>query len=208
MADRSVQETKLVLDAKLFEFCLRSGIHFCFFSPMGNIDGIYIFHKVNGLLFADMFIQSAAKIIGNIIFSIGKSACTAKTAHNGTGFTFDTAFYLISVNGTVTSGKRMAFFKNCDFQIRVSVDQLIGRKNTARTGTNNNHIIFQFAHTPYVFYRFNCLPIVSCKKKQVPFHGFITLFYPIIIWVLEQATGRKYGKTVFTKTAKCVTMHS
>ena len=69
---------------------------------MSHVDLIHVFHKLSSCLFANVFVQSAAKIIGNVVFTIGECARSAESAHNGAGFTFDAGFDLITVNRAVT----------------------------------------------------------------------------------------------------------
>ena len=72
MTDGCIQQVQLVLHAKLAEFCTGRGIHLRSGAAVCHIDLIYIFHKINGSLFSDIFVKRAAEIIGNIIFTIGK----------------------------------------------------------------------------------------------------------------------------------------
>ena len=69
---------------------------------MGHIDLVHIFHKLSRCFFADVLIQSTAKIVGNVVFTIGERARSAESAHNRAGFTFDAGFDLVTVNRAVT----------------------------------------------------------------------------------------------------------
>ena len=49
-----------------------TGIELCAFAAVFQIDLIHIMHQIQGLFFADILVQGAAKVIGDIIFSIGE----------------------------------------------------------------------------------------------------------------------------------------
>ena len=115
MAHRSIQQFQLILHAELLERSSGSGIHFRSLATVGHIDAVHIFHQFKSPFSSDVLIEGAAKIVGDIVFSIGKSSRPAKSVHDGAGLTLDTAFDLISVNGTMALLQRMSPIKYSNF---------------------------------------------------------------------------------------------
>ena len=62
-----------------------------------------------------MFIKCTAEVIGNIVFTIREGTGTAETAHDRTGFAFNTGFYFLAIDGTMTFVQRISLFENRDF---------------------------------------------------------------------------------------------
>jgi hypothetical protein len=73
-------------------------------------------HKIQRALFADVFVKSAAKVIGNIIFSVGKSSRASESAHNGAALAVDAGFYFFSVDGAFALTQCMTGFENRDLE--------------------------------------------------------------------------------------------
>ena len=94
------------------------------------------------MIFADVFIQRTAESVGDVVFSIGKSTCTAETAHNGTALAVNAALDLISIDGTVALLQRMTGFEDGDLQVGILLYQLVSGEDTAGAGTDNNDVIF------------------------------------------------------------------
>ena len=101
MTHGSVQQIQIILQAQLLKMCARRGVQLRAFAAVAHIDLVHITHQLYGLLLAHVLIKRAAEIVGDIIFSVGKSARTAETAHNGTAGTAHTGLHLIAVYGTV-----------------------------------------------------------------------------------------------------------
>lgn len=79
-----------------------------------EVDSIHIFHQFNGCLFSDILIESAAEIIGNVVFSIRKCTGSAESTHDGAAFAVNTGLDFITINGTFTVLQRMSYLKNSD----------------------------------------------------------------------------------------------
>ena len=136
-----IQKIQFILQTELLELSSCCRIELCSLSAIFHIDIVYIFHQFNGFVFSDMLVQCSAKIIGDIIFSIGECTCATKAAHNRTSLTVDTVFDFFAVNRTFSFFKRISLFKNSHFVIRFFFHQLVCRKDSSRAGTNNDHII-------------------------------------------------------------------
>ena len=141
MTYRCIQKVQLVLQAEFLELGSCCGIKLSSLTTVFHVDIINVFHQLDCLALADMLIQSSAKIIGNIIFSVRKRTCTAETAHNRTSLTVDTVLYLFAIDWALSFLKGITLFKNCYFAVRFFFHQFICCKNPSRTCTDNNHII-------------------------------------------------------------------
>ena len=114
MADRRVEQVQPMGHADLAEAGTGRGIQLCPFSAMDQIDPVYILHQLNGLFPADIFIESAAEIIGDIILAIGESAGAAESIHDGTGLAADAACDLVPVNRALPFLQHVAGLKDRD----------------------------------------------------------------------------------------------
>ena len=141
MSDRCIQKLELVLHADLFELCAGCRIKLCALTAVLHINLVNIFHQINGRLLADMLVQSTTKIICDIVFSVRKSTCPAKTTHNRTALAGNTALYFLSVDRTFSLSKLMSCLKNRYFAVRILLDKLICSEDTSRSCSNDYHII-------------------------------------------------------------------
>ena len=108
---------------------------------MGHVDGIHIVHQLQRLLFADMFVQRAAEVVGDIVFTVRKRACAAESAHDRAAFAVDTGFDLLAVDGTFALFEAVTRLEYRCLEARVQLLQLIGRENTARARPDNDNIV-------------------------------------------------------------------
>ena len=143
MPDGGIQQVQIILNADGLEFGAGGGVELGAFAAVGHVDLIHIFHQIQGPLFADVFVEGAAKIIGNVVFSVRKCACAAETAHNGAAFAADAAFDGGAVDGAGALVQRVTGLKNADFQLGVPQDQLIGGKNTARARADDQYVVIR-----------------------------------------------------------------
>ena len=130
-----------VCDFTEAEISRRLGIVFISLATVGYIDLVHILHQVQRLLFPDMLVKGAAKIIGNIVLSVGESPGAAEAAHDGAALAPHTGGDPLAVDGAVPLFQRVTRFKHSNFQIRTLFGQFIGGKNASRSGAHNNHII-------------------------------------------------------------------
>ena len=151
MAHGGVQQMEVVLHTQLFEFGAGGGIKLGAFAAVGHVDLVDVAHQLQRPGLAQILVKRAAKIVGNVVFSVGKSACAAETAHNGAAFAGNTGFDLNAVNGTFAVFQRMSGLEDGDFQFRAQPGQLIGGKDTARPRADNDHIVIHDYLTTYNF---------------------------------------------------------
>ena len=141
MSDRSIKQMKPVLQTHCLESCAGSGIKLRTLSAVLHIDIIHILHEVYGLDLADVLIQTSAKVICDIVLSIGKCTCTTKSAHDRAAITSHAAIDLCAVYRAFSSLKLMSSLKHCNLEIRSLLCQLICRKYPSWSRSNNYHII-------------------------------------------------------------------
>ena len=141
MAHGGIQQMQVILHTAGFQAGTGGGVQLGALSAEGQVDLIHIFHQFQGRLFTDVLIQGAAKVIGDVVFAVGKGACAAEAAHNGAIFAVDAGFDLVSVNGTAALFQLVAHFKHSDLQLRSFFQQLIGCENTAGACAHDQYIV-------------------------------------------------------------------
>lgn len=57
-----------------------------------HVDLIHILHQLQRLLFADVLVEGAAELIGDVILSVGKGTGAAEAVHNGAGGASERSF--------------------------------------------------------------------------------------------------------------------
>ena len=102
---------QLILQAKLGNIRIGSGIQVGTCATIGHVDGIYILHQVKGFAFADVLMQGATELGGNIIFPVREGAGTAEAVHNGAGWTINAVLNLVTVNRAFPLAQRFTGFK-------------------------------------------------------------------------------------------------
>mgnify|MGYP005878330145 CR=1 FL=1 len=140
-------------------------------------DAFGCFGALNGRLFADVLVESAAEIVRDVVFSVRKSSRSAETAHNGTALAMDTGFDFHSVNGTFSLIQHVARLKNSHFQVPFLFHQLVGSKNPAGACADDDNIICFHLFTSSSF----ALPVLIIRKFPLVNKGkseFQALFFP------------------------------
>jgi hypothetical protein len=141
MADGSIEKMKVALDAEFFEFGSGGGIKFCAFAAVGHVNFVNIAHELKGFFLADIFKKGSAEIVGDVIFSVGKSARSAETAHDGTGFAADAGFDFFTVDGAAAFFKGMSRFENRNFKFGFLFNKFKSGKNSAGACADYNNVI-------------------------------------------------------------------
>ena len=67
-------------------------------------------HDLQGLLLADMLVESSAEIIGDIVLAVRERAGTAEAVHDRTGLAVDTLGDLLTIDRTLSFFQRIAVF--------------------------------------------------------------------------------------------------
>ena len=143
----SLQKMKVVLYALLFERRACRSVELCSLSAIGKVNFVNIVHQLKSVLFADILVKRTAEIVGDIIFTVRKSTCTAEAAHNRAAFAAYTGFYFFAVNRATALIESVTCFKNGNLHMRRKLCKLVGRKNTAGACTDDNNIIFHIIHS-------------------------------------------------------------
>ena len=141
MTDGCIQELKAMLHAQLFEGRARCCVKLCPFAAVAHVDAVDVLHQGDGFALADVAVQGPAKVICDIIFSVGERAGSAKAAHDRAGLAVDTAFDPVAVDGTFSPGQLTAGLEDRCFQLRRFFHKFIGCKDPARAGADHDHII-------------------------------------------------------------------
>ncbi len=141
MAHGGVQKMQVIFHTELLDPCIRRGIQRRPLSAIPQIDLIHIIHQFCRLPLSNVFVQRTAKLIGNIIFSVGKCPRSAETIHNGTALTVNTGFHPVSVNRAPSVLQLRARLKNRDLSSRAYPRQLISGKNPPWSCPYNDNIV-------------------------------------------------------------------
>ena len=89
-----------------------------------------------------MLVESAAEVVGDVVLSVGKRTRASKAAHNGAAFALDAGLYLVAVNGAVAFFQTVTRLNDRHAHSRILLRKLIGGKNSAGTGADNDDIVF------------------------------------------------------------------
>ena len=149
MTHRCIQEFQLILHAQLLKLCARGRVHFRALAAVRYIDLIHIAHQLNGSILADILVQCAAEVIGNIIFPVREGARSSETAHDRAGLTSDAAFYFLPVDRTFSLLQRIPRLKYSHPDPGGFLHQLIRRKDPSRTCADDDHIISFHSLCPF-----------------------------------------------------------
>ena len=141
MTDGSGEQVHVVLQAARAELRVACRVELRLAAAVLHIDLVDILHQVNGLFPADVLVERAAKLICNVVLSVGECACAAESAHDGAGLAVDAVLDPVAVNRASSLRERPAVLKHGDFHIRTQADQLISRKNAAGTCADDNGIV-------------------------------------------------------------------
>ena len=141
VAHGGVQQVQLVLDAQLFEPRAGGGIELGALAAMLHVDFVHVAHQLQRALAADMLIERAAEIVGDVIFAIRKRARAAKAAHDGAAFAANAGFHLIAVDGAAALFQRVPGLHHRDLHFTVQPAQFIGGKDTARARAHDDYVI-------------------------------------------------------------------
>ncbi len=129
------------MHTRFLKGCACCGIKLTALTSVFEVDAVYILHKLNGLRSSDMLIKRTAKIIGYVVLSVGKSAGTAKSTHNRTGFASDTFFDLFPIYGAMAFVELLSGLKHRNLKIRPRLYYFISRIYSAGACPDYYHII-------------------------------------------------------------------
>ena len=139
--DGRVEQVQIALQTAGLERAVGRGIQLRVLAAVADVDLVDIVHQLHGLLLADIFIERAAEVIRQVIFSVGKRARAAEAVHDRARRTADAVLDSLPVNGTSALFERLALFKYGDPLLRTELRQLIRRENSAGACADDNDII-------------------------------------------------------------------
>ena len=196
VAHRGVQQMQIVLHTQLFEFCTGGGIELGAFAAVGHVDLVNVAHQLQRFCLAEILVKRTAKIVGNVVFSVGKSACAAESAHDRAAFAGNAGLDPDTVNGTFAVFQRVSGLKDGNLQFRAQPGQLIGGKDTAGPRADNDHIVIHDYLTTYNF-------AVNHLRRLVETLNHIMSLYPSSITQPE----RDCNQNRLRKSQGCPTDH-
>ena len=138
---RRVQQVQVVLQAQLLDGRRAGGVQVRPLAAVFHVDLIHVFHQLQGPLLADVLVQGAAELVGDVVLAVGKGPGPAEAVHNGAGGALDAGLHLVPVNGTVPPAQGMSRLKQGDLQVRPFLQQLIGGIDPAGASAHDQHII-------------------------------------------------------------------
>ena len=163
MPYRGIQQVEAVLQAELFDVGVGGGIELGALAAVLKVDLIDIVHQLQSLGLADIFIESSAKLIRDVILTVGKCACAAEAVHNRAGLAADARLDLFAVDGAFSFIERVAGLEDSHPELRLKLYKLIGREDAAGACTDYQYVIFHIGYLLFIFLPFQ---IISLSYKS------------------------------------------
>ena len=115
MAHLCREKVQVVLQAFALEVAVHGRVQGSSFATVGKVDFVDVLHQFNGKLLADVRVQSTAKFVGDVVLSVGKSACATKATHDCASFAMLATCDLFAVDGAFAFCKGVACFEHGNF---------------------------------------------------------------------------------------------
>ena len=141
MAHRRVQKRQLVLDAELFEARARGREDARAFAAVRHVDRIDVLHQLKRLVLADVLVQRAAEIVGDVVFAVGERACAAEARHDRAGLALDAVLDLYAVDRAAPRFERVSLFDDRNLEMRGKLLELVCRINAAGACADDDDVI-------------------------------------------------------------------
>ena len=155
VAHLRVQQMQAVFKAHALDAGVRGGVELRALAAVGAVYFIDIHHEVDRFLLADMLIERAAELVGDVVLTVGESARAAEAAHYIADIALDAGLDLFAVDGASALIQRTAKLEHRDLETAVCLDQLIGGEDTAGARTDNYYV---------VICHFESIPLSFAKK--------------------------------------------
>ena len=152
MPDGGVQQIQLVFDAQLLEAGAGGGVELGPFAAEGHVHIVHVLHKLQGFPLADVLIEGAAEVVGDVILAVGKGPCAAEAAHDGAGLALDAGLDLFPVDGAAPLLQRVSLLEHGQPHLGRQLFEFIGGIDAARAAAHDNHVIscFHGLHLPVI----------------------------------------------------------
>ena len=196
VAHGGVEQLELVLDAELLELRAGGGVELGALAAVEHIDLIDIVHQIERLLLADVLIERAAEIVGDVVLAVGKCARAAEAAHDRAAFAADAAFDLLAVDGAMALFKAVAGFKNGDPERGGELRQLVGGEDAAGARADDGNVVLHGNNSCSVFCcerrgrdcrALNILHGKQRKSSGSAIEALLKIAQPIISCAMEQS---------------------
>ena len=142
--DGGVQQVQFVLDAQLLEPGPGGGIELGPFPAVGHVDGIHIFHQLQGFPLADVLVEGAAEVVGDVVLAVGEGPRAAEAGHDGAGLAADAGLDLLPVDGAAPLLQRMSLLKHGHPLFGRQLLELVGGIDAAGAAADDDHVILLF----------------------------------------------------------------
>ena len=196
MADGSVQQVQVILDADGFELGPGGGIELGALAAVGHVDLVHVVHQFQGTLLADVFVKGTAEIVGDVVLAVGKRARAAEAAHDRAAFAADAALDLLAVDGAMALFKAVAGFKNGDPERGGELRQLVGGEDAAGARADDGNVVLHGNNSCSVFCcerrgrdcrALNILHGKRRKSSGSAIEALLKIAQPIISCAMEQS---------------------
>ncbi len=141
VADLRVQQVQAVLEAHPLDLAVGRGIELGPLAAVAHVDLIDVLHELDGVLLADVLVERAAELVGDVVLAVGKGASAAEAAHDAAHRAADAGLHLFAVDRAFPFRELAPELHHADLQSPVGLGKLIGRKNAAGAGADNQNII-------------------------------------------------------------------
>ena len=154
VAHLRVEKMQSVFKAHALYLRVGRGVELRPLAAVAEVYLVHILHQLDGLLLADIFVQRAAELVCNVVFSVRKSARAAEAAHNIAHGALRADLHLFPVYRAAALRERTPQLKHGNFQFLAGLCQLICGKYTAGACADNYHIIVRHRLLPPYVFRF------------------------------------------------------
>jgi hypothetical protein len=201
VANGCIKESQVISEALGFKGIVCGAIHSCTLAAKLEVDLINVFHKINSLLLADIFVERAAKVVCNVILSVRESACAAKAVHNSARLAVNAGFDFDTVNGTFTLFQLVSGFENGNFQVIIFLYKLIGGEDSTGACANYNYVV-KHIFSPICKSKFSKLRFFFAKA-----HSLVSCLHVFFIKNAILTESLEVGENRFNKEC-CFGVHN
>ncbi len=141
MAHRGVEQVQAILDTQGLNGRIGGGVEPSSLPAVAEIDGVHILHELSGACLADVLVEGAAEVVGDVVFAVREGAGAAEAVHDGAGLAPEAGLHLHAVDGALALLQGVAGLKDRDAQLLLEAGELIRRKNAAGAGTDDDDVV-------------------------------------------------------------------
>ena len=142
-----VEQVQAVFQTLSFQLRIRRGVELRPLAAVGEIDLVDIAHQLDGLALADVLVERAAELVGDVVLAVGKGARAAEAAHDAAHRALHAAFHLAAVDRAFAFLERAAQLQHRDLQSSVGLCELVGGENAARPRADHHNVVLHMFHS-------------------------------------------------------------